>query len=340
MHRLRLSAAAPRFFAGLVPAAALGGCSGSQSALNPKSADAWSIGVQWWAMLGVGTIILIGVTVLLLIAAWRGRGRRERAGLSDTQAWLMVIFGGIVLPAFVIVGLVVSGLYIGSGADAGVTEPDLTIEVSGRRWWWEATYLDAAGDPVATTANEIHIPVDRRVRFLLRSDNVIHSFWVPNLQGKTDLVPGVVNETWLRAGETGVYRGQCAEFCGVQHAFMAFLVVVDSVADFDRWLRDQAAPAAAPETAAAVRGLQTFMRAGCDACHTIRGTGAQGELGPDLTHLASRRTLAAATMPNTTGHLGGWIADPQHVKPGNLMPSTIVEPERFRDLLAYLESLR
>ena len=210
MHRLRPSDVAPRLSAGLILAGAVGGCSGSQSALNPKSADAWAIGLQWWAMLGVGTVILVGVVVLLLIAAWRGRSRRAR--LSDNRAWLMVVSGGIVLPAFVIVGLVVSGLYIGGGADARVTEPDLTIEISGRRWWWEATYLDDAGEPVATTANEIHIPVDRKVRFLLRSDNVIHSFWVPNLQGKTDLVPGIVNETWLRPTETGVYRGQCAEF--------------------------------------------------------------------------------------------------------------------------------
>ena len=213
------------------------------------------------------------------------------------------------------------------------------MEVTGRLWWWELRYLDADGGEIARTANEMHIPVGEPVTLRLISDNVIHSFWVPQLQGKTDMIPGRVNESWIQAGEPGVYRGQCAEFCGVQHSMMAFLAIAEPAEAFDRWLARQAQPAAEPTEPSLVRGRDVFLRAGCGGCHTVRGTPAAGRTGPDLTHIAGRRTLAAATVPNTRGHLAGWISDPQHVKPGNKMPAATLEPGDLHALIAYLESL-
>lgn len=188
--------------------------------------------------------------------------------------------------------------------------------------------------------NDIHVPVGEPVRFRLRSDNVIHSFWVPNLQGKTDMIPGRVKETWMTAAEEGVYRGLCAEFCGLQHARMQFILVAEPGDAFRAWLEHQSRPAVETGDPALERGREAFMSAGCAGCHTIRGTAAAGQLGPDLTHIASRRRLAAATIPNTRGHLGGWITDPQSTKPGAKMPSNVFEPQQLHRLLDYLGSLR
>ncbi|WP_372625132.1 c-type cytochrome [Falsiroseomonas sp.] len=256
------------------------------------------------------------------------------------MAWALVIAGGGVLPLAAILGLVVSGTLISRRVVSHPTQDAVTIEVSGRLWWWEFRYLDEASRPVAVTANQLHHPAGRPAHFLLRSDNVIHSFWVPNLRGNTDLIPGQVNEIWMRPAEPGTYRGQCAEFCGTQHALMAFVVVVEPSERFAAWLEHQARPAVTMEAPLLVRGQEVFLAAGCGDCHAVRGTPADGQLGPDLTHLGSRLTLAAATLPKTRGHLGGWIADPQHVKPGNLMPSFALPPADLLALLSYLEALR
>jgi cytochrome c oxidase subunit 2 len=189
------------------------------------------------------------------------------------------------------------------------------------------------------TANEIHVPAGRPVRLRLSSADVIHSFWVPQLMPKTDLIPGQVNETWLTANRPGIYRGQCAEYCGLQHALMAFLVVADGPAAFDRWVALQRAPAAEPAGTLATRGRQVLERTSCATCHTVRGTSARGTAGPDLTHLASRQQLGAGAVPNTPGHLGGWIANSQTIKPGNLMPPQPLTSEELQALIAYLETL-
>jgi cytochrome c oxidase subunit 2 len=317
----------------------LAGCSGDQSVTNPKSPDAELVADLWWGMLIIGTVILAAVVVLLLVGLARGRGAGRERPLSPTGRWALVLAGGVAAPVVAILGLVVSGVLIGSSTTARSPVADVTIEVTGRRWWWEIRYRDGDGRHIATTANEIHLPVDGAAHVRLRSDNVIHSFWVPNLQGKTDMIPGRDNESWLRPAQVGVFRGQCAEFCGIQHAFMGFLLVVEPAEDFRDWLERQADPAVTVTDPAALRGREVFLSAGCAACHTVRGTPARGELGPDLTHIASRRTLAAATIPNTRGHLAGWIADPQHVKPGALMPPTMLAPDDLQALLAYLERL-
>jgi cytochrome c oxidase subunit 2 len=193
-----------------------------------------------------------------------------------------------------------------------------------------------------TTANELHLPLEQRVKIALSSNNVIHSIWLPNVNGKRDVIPGHDNEIWLTVTDQGDWQGRCAEFCGYQHAHMNLLVIAEPQDEFDRWRAAQAGPAASPATDEEKRGEQVFNESACVLCHVIRGSPATGysATAPDLTHLKSRRTLAAGTLPNTKGHLGGWVADPQSLKPGVLMPVNALPPDQFQALLSYLEILR
>jgi cytochrome c oxidase subunit 2 len=318
-------------------AGSLQGCSQVQSSLDPQSRSAALIADLWWGMLIVGTAILVVVFALLLVGIWRAPGGADRP-LTSRRAWLLVLAGGIGTPMVVIVAMVIAGVSVGREI-ARPPGGGPVVEVIGRLWWWELRYLDEDGNLIAAAANEMHVPVGLPVRVRLISKDVIHSFWVPQLQGKTDLIPGQVNESWVQADKAGVYRGQCSEYCGRQHALMSFLVVAEPVEEFEQWLSRQAEPAGEITKPVAARGQEVFLGAGCAGCHTIRGTPADGKQGPDLTHLAGRRMLAAATIPNTKGHLGGWISDPQHVKPGNLMPSTVMEADDLQALLAFLGSL-
>jgi cytochrome c oxidase subunit 2 len=215
-------------------------------------------------------------------------------------------------------------------------DPTLTVEVTGHDWWWEVRYPDRH----VTTANEIHILVGQPVRLVLRSADVIHSFWVPQLAAKTDLIPGKTNVTWLQARVAGTYRGQCAEYCGLQHAHMALLVVADPPEAFAAWVRQQRATATAPGAPLAASGRAVFERSSCAACHSIGGTTARGTIGPNLTHLGSRHTIGAGTLPNTPDNLAAWITDPQAAKPGAAMPPQPLTPQELRALVAYLESRR
>jgi cytochrome c oxidase subunit 2 len=218
---------------------------------------------------------------------------------------------------------------------AGSTER--TIFVIGHQWWWEVRYPGTT----AVTANEIHIPVRTPVRVKVRSDDVIHSFWVPRLNRKIDVLPGRTNAIELYADATGRYRGQCAEFCGLQHAHMGLWVYADPPAEFRRWLAAESKPAAAPSGALARAGRDEFLDGACANCHQIRGTSASGDVGPDLTHVAGRQTLAALTIPNQTSYLHDWIRDSQRFKPGNQMPSFgELSEQQLRSLVAYLEGLR
>jgi cytochrome c oxidase subunit 2 len=203
----------------------------------------------------------------------------------------------------------------------------LTIRVIGHQWWWEVRYDGSA----AVTANEIHIPVRTKVTAVVTTDDVIHSFWVPELNRKVDMVPGMANRLLLVADKPGVYRGQCAEFCGLQHAHMSVEVVAEPKAAFNAWLARNARPAA--------HGNTVFAE-NCSGCHQIRGTNARADVGPDLTHFASRRTIAALTLPNTPGNLREWLRDPQHVKPGNRMPNLELSEPDWTALQRYVESLR
>jgi cytochrome c oxidase subunit 2 len=233
--------------------------------------------------------------------------------------------------------LVVYGFTLQSLRELSAPEQPVatSIQVIGNMWWWEVRYPDAG----VVTANEIHIPAGQPVEIVLSSEDVIHSFWVPELHGKLDALPGRVNSFWIEAEEPGVYWGECAEFCGVQHANMAFVVVAEAPEEYQAWLEAQDAPAPAPASEQVSEGLQVFLNSGCVNCHTIRGTPATGELGPDLTHLASRLTLGAGAAPNTRGHLAGWVADPHGIKPGVMMPPSHLDSEQLQALLTYLESL-
>jgi cytochrome c oxidase subunit 2 len=222
---------------------------------------------------------------------------------------------------------------------ASDTKP-LTIDVTGQQWWWQVKYENDISSQIVTTANEIHIPVGRPVLFKLRSNDVIHSFWVPNLHGKTDLIPGHLSATSIRADRAGTYRGQCAEFCGYQHAHMAFTIIAESEEAFRNWYASQLQSATQPTSTQTELGLQVFMTSPCVMCHRIQGTDAGGAVGPDLTHVASRQSLAAGTLANTREHLALWVVDSQSVKPGNHMPPMTIEGDDLQALLDYLQTLK
>ncbi len=258
----------------------------------------------------------------------RGERRLAAWGWGATGVTIAVLFG--LLVASILTGRAVARF---GAADA------LRVRVTGHQWWWELEYEPGTPRRVKT-ANELHVPVGHPVQLLLESADVIHSLWVPSLHGKTDLIPGKHNRITIEADRPGEYRGQCAEFCGPGHARMAIAVVADDPAAFQAWLAGQRAAAVEPAAAEPRRGRDVFLAASCAACHTIRGTGATGARGPDLTHLASRESLAAGTLPRTRGHLGGWIENPPALKPGTSMPPSRLSPADLQALLSYLEALR
>jgi cytochrome c oxidase subunit 2 len=317
---------------------AVAGCSG-QNALSPHAKPAREIATLWWWMLAIAGTVLGGALFLL----WIGYLRRRKPGLPlfgsrEGLSTALVIAFGIGIPIAVNVALFIVGNFVVAQATEAPntrTTP-LTIRVIGHQWFWEVRYPGTS----AVTANEIHIPVGTRVNLVATTDDVIHSFWVPELNRKIDMIPGHPNRILLEADKAGRYRGQCAEFCGAQHAHMGLYVFADPPARYRAWLARMAAPQVTPATALARRGQQVFDQQACASCHTIRGTAARGQIGPDLTHVGSRTTLAALTIPNRKGYLGGWILDPQHVKPGNRMPGLNLSNDDFRAVLAYVEGLR
>ena len=308
-----------------------------QSIIHPAGIQASQINDLWWVMFWVCALVWGAVAVAAIVAIFRGR--RGASSASDAQVGRSVaVAGGISVIA--LLGLLFQSVVTGRALDTLRSPDALRIQVTGNQWWWDVQYDNAVPSLRVTTANEIHIPVGKAVRFDLLSTDVIHSLWIPNLQGKIDLVPGRLNELWLRADEAGVYRGQCAEFCGLQHAKMALVVVAEPPDDFERWLMANRAPAPVPATPEQQRGKDVFERGPCAMCHTIAGTSAGGRTGPDLTHVASRSTIGAGTLPNTKGHLAGWIADPQQIKPGNRMPPPGLSGDELQAVLSFLESLK
>jgi cytochrome c oxidase subunit II len=334
----------------------------AQSVHAPASAAAGHIHLLALAMYAGAAVLSVGVLVLVLRAVLRPPSRIH-------GEWL-VLGGGVILPVVVLSVLLVSALLVGNALSRPLSSPVARIQVIAHQWWWEVRYLPPAQPdselalllaelcgggraaparapareaPVETavvTANEIRIPVGHAVELELHTRDVIHSLWVPALGGKVDMIPGRVNRLAWQAERAGTYRGQCAEYCGGPHGMMGLMVIAEDPADYRAWLERQAAPARRPGNAEAARGQAMFIGGRCAECHAIRGTAARGSDGPDLTHVASRRSLAAATLDNHVGTLAGWIADPQAVKPGNRMPATptLSGPE-LRALATYLASL-
>jgi cytochrome c oxidase subunit 2 len=290
----------------------------------------------------VCSIVWSLVMIALVLALARKRVPRERPTMlnAGTERRMTISVAAAVAATAVIIAAFTVLSFFTTRALSVAGSDDLTIKVRGLQWWWGIEYFGSTPEQRFETANEIHIPVGRKVRLQLEGLDVIHSFWVPSLAGKQDLVPGRPNELTIRAERAGVYRGQCAEFCGLQHAHMAFFVIAEEQGAFDEWARLQRQDAVAAADAEASAGQQAFMSKQCAACHTIRGTTANGTTGPDLTHVGGRRTIAAGLLETTRGSLAAWIADPQTLKPGNNMPMVPLNPEELRAISAYLAALK
>lgn len=321
---------------GLLLAGTLAGCGGPQSFYGEGGPIARSYGLLGNVMFVGGAIVLAAVIVAAAIAMFAPAGlRRTLAGRG------FVVTAGIAFPTVVLTALLLWGLLITRDAVRAASTDSVRILVEGEQFWWRVTYLDQAGEPAFETANEIVLPVGRSAVLSLTSADVIHSFWAPAVGGKMDMIPGRINELTIAADRAGVWRGQCSEFCGAQHARMAFDVVALDEADYAAWLEAQEADAAEPRGLESGDGRDLFLAVGCSGCHTVRGTSAAGTLGPDLTHVAGRRTLAAGTLPNNVGTLAAWIASAQHLKAGAKMPSfdTLAGAE-LRALATWLSELR
>jgi cytochrome c oxidase subunit 2 len=292
------------------------------------------------AMYWVAGVLWVLISAALLWAVFRRRAPGEPADdAAQEPAARNAVTLALAATAAILFVFLFSSYATGRAMTGHPKGDPLQIRVTGHQWWWEIQYRDSMPQHVFTTANEIHVPVGKPVVLELVSGDVIHSFWVPSLAGKLDLIPGQENSLWLRADSAGLYRGQCAEFCGYQHAKMAFQVIADPPDRFAQWLIQQRDTAATPTDSVALRGQQVFLSNQCVMCHTISGTPAGSRIGPDLTHFASRRTIAAGSMANTRGNVSAWIADPQAVKPGSRMPATGLSPQDLAAVAAYLETL-
>jgi cytochrome c oxidase subunit 2 len=296
-------------------------------------------------------LVVCGIMYLLVIGflfagMLRRRGAAEpnvvETGRHHRSHPLMhsTLVGWAALIGIGLAGLAIASFFADRSMAKAATHEKLSINVTANQWWWDVQYNSSDPSKIIHTANEIHLPVGVPVRIVLGSSDVIHSFWVPSLAGKEDLIPGRQTDITIVPRKTGVYRGQCAEFCGVQHAHMSLIVEVDSYPDFIKWWDHQLQPAPPPTTPLTLAGYNFVVTRNCAACHSIGGTPANGTVGPDLTHLASRRSIAAGTLPMTTGNLYGWVEDPQSVKPGNRMPTIGLEPGQLHAVVAYLETLK
>lgn len=310
--------------------------------LDPRGPAAADVAVLWWVLFALGGAVFVGVAGLLLAASVR---RRQQPVDEDALAGegfvgggnLLVVVGGIGFPVVVVLGLMV-GTVVTAERLATVGDPSepLVVEVTGHKFWWDVRYPEHD----IRVANEVHLPVGQPVDIRVTSADVIHSFWLPQLGGKIDMNPGHENTLRLLVDEPGEYRGLCTEYCGIQHARMHFIAVALKPDEFAQWLADHAEPPEPPADDRALAGREVFVGAGCAECHTITGLSPRNDSYPDLTFLAERRTIGAGVLANNRGTLGGWILDPQGLKPGSRMPPANLTGEQLQDLLDYLETLR
>lgn len=301
---------------------------------DPAGPYAGSIATLAWVLLAMAAFVFVVVLVALWLALFGSKRQQARVG-GVKAVWI----GGIIFPVVVLTALLIYGLSLTRSISAAPIRGDeMRVRITGEMWWWRVAYLDQQGQPVMLDANELHIPVGQTVVLELESNDVIHSFWVPRLSGKLDMIPGRRNIMRIQADAPGVYGGQCAEYCGGPHALMGFVVVAHQPQEFAALMAARRAPVR-PLSAQAAQGAQLFDDAGCAACHRIAGTPANGLAGPDLTYIASRRSLGAGILPNNRGTMIGWIGDSQAIKPGNRMPRyNVLSGEELQALAAYLEA--
>ena len=301
---------------------------------DPGNRLGWGLGV-----ISIVVTVVIAVLLLAAILRRRARGADPRAlAVHRDEGGMPWIYVGVSISTAVLIGCAIWTMFTLAAIAMPAQASELTLEVTAAQWWWSVRYDSTTPSRIFTTANEIHIPVGRPVRIELTSHDVIHSFWIPQLGGKMDVIPGQTNVTWLQADHPGVYRGQCGEYCGAQHAHMAMYVVADSPRDYLAWVRGQLADATVPTAPPVREGEQAFV-AHCAACHAVRGGSAGGILGPDLTHLMSRHTIAAGLLENTSGNLAAWIADSQSLKPGSRMPTLALSGPDLSSIVTYLQTL-
>ncbi len=316
----------------------LAGCGGNRRSpkiLGGNGSESHRVSGLWWLIFGLAAFVYLVVGGFIVLAAVRGRGTPagRRSRITD-HGFIWV--GGIIAPLAIL--MTVAAFTVNTtSALRKPSSRELRINVVGKRWWWAVEYPTLR----ITTANEIHVPAGQPLEFRIDSDNVIHSFWVPQLAGKMDAIPGQHNYLRFTATKPGTYRGLCAEYCGTQHAWMEFLVVVQTPGDFGRWAtREQTLSNQSPSNEQQARGQVVFESSACAGCHRIRGTQAQADLGPDLTDVGQRTTLGSVRIPNTTGNLAGWIGNSQTLKPGNLMPPQYLSASDLQAVVAYLQSLK
>lgn len=315
--------------------AALAGCAGPQSALAPMGAEAGRVAILFWFLTALSGVIFAGVFLLTAVALFGSPKWRRR--VADHR---LIVGGGVVFPVIVLTGLLIYGLAVLQAGSARSDGAAMRITVIGEQWWWRVAY-DGPDGRRTLSANELRLPVGQPVEIALETADVIHSFWVPTIAGKLDMIPGRTNVLTVTATVPGISRGQCAEYCGGAHALMSFYVIAMPEEEFQAWLAQEAAPADEPASTVENRGLELFLANGCGGCHAVRGTQANGIIGPDLTHVGSRMSLAAATLPNDADAFARWIADNQHIKPENLMPPfRHFEESELEALSIYLESLK
>lgn len=304
--------------------------------LDPAGPYAWPITLLSWILLAMATSVVIVVLAALWLALFGGDKARQRIG-GTRIVWL----GGIVFPVAVLTALLIYGLSLTGSLSDRIRGDEMRVRVTGEMWWWRVAYLGDDGQPVSHDANELHIPVGAPVVLELESADVIHSFWVPRLSGKLDMIPGRRNLMRIQADEPGVFGGQCAEYCGGPHALMGFVVIAHEPAEFARLMEARLERESAPAPPSDPRGAELFASAGCAACHRIAGTDANGLAGPDLTHMGTRRTVGAGILPNNRGTLMGWIANSQAIKPNNRMPPyTVLPAEDLQAITSYIEAQR
>jgi cytochrome c oxidase subunit 2 len=333
----------------LVPAlVAIAGCRSAMTAIEPAGPQSSTIMRLFWPMTGVLAAVYLLTTLALVPAIRRGRRRaREEGELSlaphDTRRERRargVVTVAVGLSVVILLAIVVADFLTTRSLNTIAQTEGIRVRLVGHQWWWEVHYQDSLPSRAVVTANELHVPVGRPVHLSMTSGDVIHAFWVPELNGKKDLIPGYTTDLWLQADRPGVYEGQCGEFCGLQHAKMRLTVIAEPEARYDEWIAAQRRPADSIVAPLAMRGREVFLAAPCAMCHRVGGTSAGSMNGPDLTHVASRRTLAAGALPNTRGALAGWILDPAGVKPGTQMPSTSMKGPDLDALLTFLQSLK